>query len=73
MNNEYLVHITAAGDRWDLLANRYYGDAVRYAPLIAANPHIPILPLLPGGLMMAIPVLEDSDSIPSEELPPWKR
>lgn len=70
---EYLVHITAAGERWDMLANRYYGDATRYAPIVAANPHVPISMVLAGGVMLAIPVLEEDDTMPSEELPPWKR
>lgn len=65
---------TRDGDRWDLLAYRYYGDPYRYEPIIAANPHVPISPVLASGLLLAIPVLEaTTDSQDVERLPPWKR
>jgi phage tail protein X len=69
-----LTYTTQAGDRWDLLAYRFYGDPFRYEPMIVANPHVPIVPVLPSGLTVAIPVLAKSASTPSvESLPPWKR
>lgn len=70
----YLSYITQEGDRWDGLAYRFYGDPFRYEPLVVANPHVPIVPVLPSGLTLAVPVLAKSDSTPSvESLPPWKR
>lgn len=70
----YLSYTTQEGDRWDRLAYRFYGDPFRYEPMIVANPHVPIVPVLPSGLTLAVPVLAKSDSTPSvESLPPWKR
>ena len=70
----YLEIVTRDGDRWDSLAWRYYGDPYRYEPLIAANPHAPIVPILPSGLRLAVPVLTapTTPTAPAD-LPPWKR
>lgn len=66
-------HITKDGERWDLLAWRYYGSATDYERIIAANPGVPRSPVLRGGIELLIPVVEKSEVIAAEELPPWKR
>ena len=68
-----LRHITTDGERWDQLAYRYYGDASAYERIVAANPDIPMMLALPGGLELAIPVIEANSTISLEELPPWER
>jgi len=75
MAQHTLIHITTAGERWDLIAWHYYGDAYRYAPLIAANPHVPITPALPAGIRLNIPVLarESGNAVSKHGLPPWMR
>lgn len=70
---EVLKHPTSDGDRWDLLAWKYYGDATRYEEIIAANPEVPILPILPAGIMLVIPVIEDDEPTDTQDLPPWKQ
>lgn len=67
----YLIHTTTEGERWDSLAWKYYGDAHRYQPIMAANPDVPLTPALPSGLRLAIPLLEQQAS--TEDLPPWMR
>ncbi|MBB5017420.1 nucleoid-associated protein YgaU [Chitinivorax tropicus] len=67
----YLTHITTAGERWDQLAARYYGDPMLYQDLIAANPQVPLVSVLPSGLPLSIPIIEQARL--HEELPPWKR
>lgn len=69
----YLNHLTQDGDRWDSIAWRYYGDVKHVPLLIEANPHVPVVEVLPGGLNLAIPVIEAEDATALEELPPWKR
>lgn len=69
----YLNHLTRDGDRWDSIAWRYYGDVKHVPLLIEANPHVPVVEVLPGGLNLAIPVIEAEDATALEELPPWKR
>jgi phage tail protein X len=72
MQGQYIIHITSAGERWDLLAWRYYGDATIYSPIIMANPSIPIEPIFEAGLTIAIPIIQLSAPQISN-LPPWKR
>lgn len=67
---EYVEHITVDGERWDQIAHRYYGDVFAYGPIIAANPHVPIRPVLPGGIRLLIPV---RNAPALADLPPWKR
>jgi phage tail protein X len=67
-----LRHVTTDGERWDHLAYRYYGDALAYERIIAANPDIPMMLELPGGLELAIPVIDAVSTITSLDLPPWK-
>lgn len=66
-----IEHVTMAGDRWDLLAWDYYGDAFGYARIVQANPHVGRGPVLPVGVVLAIPVIERPVS--AHGLPPWKR
>lgn len=70
---EYLEHVTSEGERWDQIADRYYGDPYLMEPIIAANPYVAITPLLPAGLQLAIPLLEDTELVAPEDMPPWKR
>jgi len=70
---EYIEHVTREGERWDQLAWHYYGDPHAYERIILANPTVPITPLLPSGVMLLIPLVEETDAVSGEELPPWKR
>ena len=67
----YIAHLTRAGERWDLLAWSYYGDATRFNPIIMANPAVPIEPVFEAGILIQVPVLSANNS-PTEDLPPWK-
>jgi len=70
---EFLEYVTKDGDRWDLIAYVYYGDSFGYERIIVANPSVPIIPILPSGLKLLIPVIEEEQTPQSEELPPWKQ
>lgn len=71
MSDQLLTHITAAGERWDLVAWKYYGDPTLYGPIVMANPDISIEPVFEVGLTIMIPVLQKSNAT-SVSLPPWK-
>jgi phage tail protein X len=68
---QYILHITRSGERWDLLAWRYYGDATDYSPLIMANPSVPIEPVFEAGLSIAVPI-QPKSALVTVDLPPWK-
>ncbi len=68
---QFITHVTVSGERWDLLAWTYYGDASLYSPIIMANPSIAIESTFEAGLQLAIPLLQVSQSVTSN-LPPWK-
>jgi phage tail protein X len=75
--DEYLTHATVTGDRWDLLAQRYYGDGTAYGFLLQANPDVAFTPLLPAGITLRIPILDAATLNPAPASPsdsqefPW--
>ena len=76
--NGYLEHRTIDGDRWDLLAYQYYGDASKQSVLLDANRSLFIDPIvvppliLKSGITLIVPVLDDQE-VDDSTLPPWKR
>ena len=71
LSGSFILHVTAAGERWDLLAWRYYGDPTDYSPIIMANPNVPIEPVFDAGVSIAIP-LQQKSLVGPVNLPPWK-
>jgi phage tail protein X len=72
----YREHVTIEGERWDQISLRHYGEPFRYEPIIVANPEVAIVPILPSGLVLRIPLLDEaaeSDVLDAADLPPWKR
>lgn len=72
MSMPNLVHVTADGDRWDLLAWRYYRDPMGYERIMDANPGVARDPVLAAGVRLLIPVIVAPNTL-TEDLPPWKR
>jgi len=71
-----LIHVTQAGERWDTLAWRYYGNPLDYGRIITANPALDISSSLPAGQRVFIPILPVQvvqKTLQAQELPPWKR
>lgn len=72
--SEFVVYTTIDGDRWDTIAYRMYGDPWAFGPIIAANPSVPIRPVLSGGIVLYVPVRRAPPSHDTTtQLPPWKR
>jgi phage tail protein X len=71
-SSQFILHITSAGERWDLLAWQYYGDATLYSPIIMANPQVPIEPVFEAGQQVWIPILSVQQG-QTANLPPWSQ
>lgn len=66
-------YITKDNDRWDLLGFKFYGDIKGQTTLMDANISVPLDPVLPQGITLIIPIIDDTESsIITENLPPWK-
>ena len=70
-SGQYILHVTTAGERWDLLSWRYYGEPTDYSPIIMANPNVPIEPVFDAGISIAVPLQQKSAAV-TANLPPWK-
>jgi hypothetical protein len=71
VSSQFLTHISSSGERWDLLAWKYYGDPSLFGLIVLANPNVPIEPVFEAGLRILIPVLQKL-SVGGSNLPPWK-
>jgi phage tail protein X len=69
MAAQYIKTLTIAGDRWDLLAWRYYGDPGGYIRILEANPQVAAYPVLPIGTPIYVPVIPPAMS--TAPLSPW--
>lgn len=69
----FVEYVTQQNDRWDTIAWTHYGDEYAYEQIIVANPTVPIVPALPAGLRLAIPVVAREAALAAALLPPWKR
>lgn len=78
MAGDFFEHVTRKGDRWDLLAWRYYGDQHKQTIILEANRGLYLDGLLtpplvlPHGVRLRIPVIA-AESVNEALLPPWKR
>lgn len=68
-----LTHVTQAGERWDTIAWQYYRDVRQVPRLIEANPHAPVSPALPSGLVLAVPLIDAVVAHHPAGVPPWRR
>jgi phage tail protein X len=76
MKIKALKHTVVEGERWDTLSWRYYGNPFAYGRIIEANPAINIVPVLPSGVTVLVPLLtvaEQTVQRDTSNLPPWKR
>ena len=73
MSTSVLQYTTQLGDRWDIIAHKFYGNALLIDGLIAANPHLPITEQFIDNLTVVVPVLDTKPINPQQDMPPWMR
>ena len=69
----FTKYTTLAGDRWDTVANKAYGDPFNFSGIIQSNPLITIVDVFEGGIELLIPVLETTVDVDVTLLPIWKQ
>ena len=70
-SSPHIRHLTVAGERWDLIAWKYYGDPTLYGPIVRANPAVPIVGAFDAGIVIQVTILQRASRI-SNDLPPWE-
>jgi nucleoid-associated protein YgaU len=63
-------YTTTAGDTWDIIAHRIYGDEMRMTELLQANPTYLHVVVFDAGVTLQIPEIETPAA---SVLPPWKQ
>lgn len=72
--SSFTQYRTIQGDTWPLIAYKAYGDSMEFVRIIDANKPLEITEVLPSGLQINIPILEETgNGVQSALLPPWKR
>lgn len=69
---ETTTYITSHGDRWDLIADRAYGDVTKMDKIIDANPDLALVVQFQEGVTLNLPIIPETNTQTSN-LPPWKR
>jgi phage tail protein X len=64
------VYTTVAGDMWDLISKKVFGDEKYMSDLMEANPDLASVLIFDGGVELVVPDVEISEA---STLPPWKR
>ena len=74
MMSNFAQYTTKAGDRWDTISQAAYGTPFQYLAIQEANKNVPLLPVLPGGIVLQVPIIAQAvTQVNNTSLPPWKR
>ena len=67
-------YITIAGDTWDIIAKKVYGDELKADRLLTekANFHILDYEVFPSGIAVNLPEIAEDDEFDSD-LPDWRQ
>jgi len=66
-------YTTIEGDRIDNLAHRFYGGMYGISILSEANPFVQLEATFATGTILIIPIIETTQIIDNQNLPPWKK
>lgn len=65
-------YISKEGDRWDILADVFYGSNKSINVLTDANPLVALSKIIPIGSNIIVPIINNTSvSILTTNLPPW--
>lgn len=69
-SGEYMIDTPAAGETWDAISKRAYGDEMYVAMLLDANPDLLDRLTFDGTESVRVPIVA-SEGL-ADALPPWK-
>lgn len=72
----FVEYITKDSERWDSVCVKAYGTISEELMdgLVSSNTNVSLLPIIPTGTRMKIPVVESGEvQLATDLLPPWKR
>ena len=70
---ESFNYTTVEGDRWDVLAQRFYGGMHGISILADANFAVPLEAIFPAGTVLIVPIVEELQVVNNDNMPPWKQ
>lgn len=70
---KFQSYTTVQGNRWDTIATLAWGEPGEFKRIIECNPGVPLTPILPGGIVLKIPIVPQKKNNDINKLPPWKR
>lgn len=68
---EFTTYTTKNGDRWDTVARLYYGVPSMCVTIMMDNLNVMLYTIFPDGVVLRIRIIETSDPLTTESLPPW--
>ncbi len=71
--SKFVTYITKDNDRLDIIATLAYGSPHAHKMIVDANPNLPLTPVYSAGILVAVPVVENTTEAVVTNLPPWKR
>ena len=69
--SEWYEYTTKDGDTFDALALDLYDDELMASEIIAENPNYADVLVFPAGVVLYLPVIEDTADVTGK--PPWER
>jgi len=72
---QFIKHTTAIGERWDLIAWKYYGDPYNFLGILLANIGYgkgSAEPVFESGRAVGVPIVTQASATPAD-LPPWRQ
>lgn len=69
-----LEYIVKGDMRWDAISYTVYGTPNEVGRITAANPDVPVTPIVESGTLLQIPIITVAEAVlTNEQLPIWKQ
>lgn len=73
MADKYYKYRTRSGDTYDMLALAFYNEERLASKIVQSNPRYSGVVVFEAGVLLKIPVLDNSNTAAPETVAPWRR